>query len=468
MLTSVLGDFAAIHLVDWLRTSVKLGLALLLTDALMTRMRPAPHRRSPLDVARAWCAEHPIVVLLAGLLAIAMISLRQPHPMMPDRLLTLRQSMVGWADTGELLTYRTPDALHRGTRGDDAGIYLLAPLFVVLRVPAETIIPLLAVAAAVAMMLLWAAAVRLAARGPLGPFAALVALPPLLLLAIAWQRAGDIYWVPGAVGAAGTIALYADATTDRPADDRFGLRWLSFGLLGGLGTMFRMTASVLALVVIVTGALARRHESWRRRAVRLGAAALVLALPRLVVGVAEAQRDARFAAISGVAEPMPSEHLFWHSIYIGMGISPNPYGLVYKDSVARNYVRSVEPAASYMSPRYERILRDRVVSLVQRDPLFVLRQILVKVALLTPLILALAALLPSMRRTPWPPATRRFAWCCAAAALAGILPGLIVVPIATYLTGAVSVLVVAGLLLLYGSHLGRSAENVSVERRNAA
>lgn len=468
MLTSALGDLAAIHLVDWLRTSVKLGLALLLADALMSRARAAAHRRSPGDGVRAWCASHPMVVLLAGLVAIAAISLPQPHQIMADRLLTLRQSMIGWADTGELLTYRTADGLHRGTRGDDAGIYLLAPLFVALRLPAEAIVPLLWVTAALTMMMLWAAAVRLTSRGPLGPYAALAGLPALLLLALAFQRAGDIYWVPGAVGAAGTVALYADATTDRPARQRFALRWLLFGLLGGMATVFRMTASVLALVVILAGAVAERNESWRRRAIRLGAAALVVALPRLIVGTAEARRDARFAALSGVAEPMPSEHLFWHSIYIGMGVSPNPYGLVYKDSVARNYVRSVDPAASYMSPRYERILRDRVVTLVQRDPLFVLRQLLVKCALLTPLLLALAALLPSARRTPWQRATIRFAWCCAAAMAAGMLPGLIVVPIATYLTGAVSVLVVAALLLLYGGELGRSVDDVSMERRNAA
>jgi hypothetical protein len=274
----------------------------------------------------------------------------------------------------------------------------------------------------------------------------------MLLLALGWQRAGDIYWIPGAVGAVASVALYDESFGGPLPAPRFARRWLLFGILGGVATVFRLTVGVLAIAVVLAAALVRGRESWRRRGLRLAAAVMIIVLPRLIVRAAEAPRDRYFASTAAAAGPMPSEHLFWHSIYIGLGISPNPYGLVYKDSVARNLVRNRDPGAPYMSARYERVLRDRVANLARTDPLFVVRQMLVKCLLLTPLLLCFAVLIPAMRRARTDRPMHRFALACVMGMGAGLLPGLIVVPISTYLCGAISLFIVAAVLALVANH----------------
>lgn len=61
----------------------------------------------------------------------------------------------------------------------------------------------------------------------------------------------------------------------------------------------------------------------------------------------------------------------WHGIWCGLGVYDNPYGFVWDDSCADNYVKSVNPDAVYCTDPYYDILRDRVIEVIKEDPIWV-------------------------------------------------------------------------------------------------
>ncbi len=54
-------------------------------------------------------------------------------------------------------------------------------------------------------------------------------------------------------------------------------------------------------------------------------------------------------------------HVFWHPLYLGLGVVSNHYGIRWNDNNARAYVKRVDPTAPYLSARYESALRKRVI-----------------------------------------------------------------------------------------------------------
>jgi hypothetical protein len=101
-----------------------------------------------------------------------------------------------------------------------------------------------------------------------------------------------------------------------------------------------------------------------------------------------ARRDAALARI-GQSATSPNSHLLWHTVYIGLGFIPNSEVSEYRDGVAGDKVRSIDPTATYASTRYEAIIKNEVWSLAKRKPILVIGILTAKAGIVICLFLIL-------------------------------------------------------------------------------
>jgi hypothetical protein len=136
-------------------------------------------------------------------------------------------------------------------------------------------------------------------------------------------------------------------------------------------------------------------------------------------------------ASMGETPTFMNRHMVWHSIYIGFGFIPNPEVPEYNDSVAMDKVRSIDPAASNGSAKYDAILRGQVFNLVKRRPILLIENLAAKVTIV---ILWTCLFLSPSRRFLF--ADRKLLWLDAAfVAAIGVsaMNAILVVPKPAYL-----------------------------------
>lgn len=107
-----------------------------------------------------------------------------------------------------------------------------------------------------------------------------------------------------------------------------------------------------------------------------------------------ARRDIALAKVGATATAMNGRPL-WHTAYIGLGFIPNSEVSEYKDGVADEKVRSIDPTAAYTSGKYEAILRREMWNIVKRRPILVIKVLAVKMGIV--ILLALSLLYPARR-----------------------------------------------------------------------
>lgn len=107
-----------------------------------------------------------------------------------------------------------------------------------------------------------------------------------------------------------------------------------------------------------------------------------------------ARRDAALAKV-GQTPTAVNSHALWHTVYIGLGFIPNSEVSEYRDGVAGEKVRSIDPTAAYASAKYEAILRRELWGIVKRRPWLVIQSVAAKAAIV--IVLALILLYPVRR-----------------------------------------------------------------------
>src|SRR5439155_288356 len=204
-----------------------------------------------------------------------------------------------------------------------------------------------------------------------------IVAPILTLIQLDYIGVSDVYWAP-----AWALLL------------ALPLVWMSFrrwtrwtlwifaglALIAGMASSFRAQAGLPILLGLAI-ALLVSPTNWRVRSLfAVVMIASYLTTESLIVESVRAMRD------STVHQPLAAEfrtsHIFWHNAYIGLGFIPNEYGLKWDDSVASNAVERVDPGAVLGTPRYEDDVRALYLDLLRRDPWFVLRGYVVKIAVL--------------------------------------------------------------------------------------
>jgi len=105
----------------------------------------------------------------------------------------------------------------------------------------------------------------------------------------------------------------------------------------------------------------------------------------------------RNAALANVGETAAAQNSrpLWHTFYIGLGFIPNSEVPAYRDEVAADKVRSVDPTVVYSSTQYEAILRHQVWSILKRKPMLLIENLVAKAGVIA--ILGLILLYPARR-----------------------------------------------------------------------
>jgi hypothetical protein len=101
-----------------------------------------------------------------------------------------------------------------------------------------------------------------------------------------------------------------------------------------------------------------------------------------------ARRDAALARVGQSARSQNS-HLLWHTVYIGLGFIPNSEVSEYRDGVAADKVRSIDPNATYASTNYEAIIKQEVWNIAKRKPLLVTGILMAKAGIVISLAMIL-------------------------------------------------------------------------------
>ena len=82
-----------------------------------------------------------------------------------------------------------------------------------------------------------------------------------------------------------------------------------------------------------------------------------------------------------------SQHLFWHTVYLGLAYLNNPYVPAWRDTAAREYAQKVDPHVVIYGPEYESILENRVKQIFHQDPLFIFYTVTAKLGVLASMLL---------------------------------------------------------------------------------
>jgi hypothetical protein len=246
--------------------------------------------------------------------------------------------------------------------GDDGGAYLFAPaigwLLGTSGVNGLHVLYLLLFGAAIAAypLIFWGLF-----RSKPAAFMAPVALTAGLLLAVGTT---DVYWAPAwAILALGPPLLLV--ATRRPPRSPL---WLGLIALGaGLATSLRAGAGL----GVVLGCLLAAWALPLRRLHKAGAAALIvaayLAVTPGLIRLAEDYRDAH-SLQPRVFDSLPSSHLFWHPLYLGLGFLPNRWHIRWDDAIGIERAARIDPSASYPSADYDAIVRRLFFDAVDSAP----------------------------------------------------------------------------------------------------
>jgi MFS family permease len=71
-------------------------------------------------------------------------------------------------------------------------------------------------------------------------------------------------------------------------------------------------------------------------------------------------------------------HVFWHTIYLGLGFLNNIYGIKYDDNIAYYLAKQKNPNIDLHSKEYENIMKSEVINTVKKDPWFILKTLFAK------------------------------------------------------------------------------------------
>jgi hypothetical protein len=187
-----------------------------------------------------------------------------------------------------------------------------------------------------------------------------------------------------------------------------------------------------SIVICMTFLLTMFTTQYRIKKFRLALPFILLAcVPSVLFERSQiARRDEALAKVGETAKAVNS-HALWHTIYIGLGFIPNSEVPEYRDEVAGNKVRSIDPTVAYTSAKYQAILRSELWGILKRRPIMVVGIFAAKAGIV--ILLASILLFPARRLI----FTERSAlWLDAAFVLTigmSAMNGIVAVPRASYL-----------------------------------
>jgi hypothetical protein len=269
--------------------------------------------------------------------------------------------------------------------GDDPGIYYFIPQLAALSgLPLERSIDLFfGTILAVSLLSGIAGFLSILNRWPLKLWSVFA----LCMLLWFCYRKGDIY-----------IALSAPAVAIVPwvlhllKKNAAGAGMATFlfgvGLLAGFANEMRSHAATGLMIFVVILVAFEWKRGWGRKLALLAALLAGMTVSVAYFDALLARRDAYVATVQPLYTPTVDHHSIWHALYIGLGfIKNNPYVPDYRDEVAKQTVHSISPSTPFLSPEYERILRNEFFRIVREHPGFILVTLIAKLRFILFLLL---------------------------------------------------------------------------------
>ncbi|MBD0320917.1 MAG: hypothetical protein ICV87_11325, partial [Gemmatimonadetes bacterium] len=276
---------------------------------------------------------------------------------MPYRYQTLEKLMRGYEATGVPLVGSDGHVLSAEPYVDaGAGLYYLVPLIGrTFHVPLDTALAIYTAAAVGIGLVFGVVGAFLLFRSPWARASAVLGIG---LVSAACYRFGEGY-LCGAVAVLATIPLFLYLYR-RGRTGPLLVALAATGLLVGVADQIRSLIGAPVLLFILLVLALDTAGAWRRRALCAAVLLLGCAVPYAYGAHLVRQRDAYVSTMANARRPAVLGDALWHPMYLGLGYLPNRYGITYSDMAAVNRVRTVDPSAPYLSPRYTDILRRAV------------------------------------------------------------------------------------------------------------
>ena len=246
----------------------------------------------------------------------------------------------------------------------------------------------------------------------------------------------DIYWVSAWVQLLCLPILFVLAKRWK----KHSTLWLfPLMIVASFASSIRINAGMPVLLAAVLLALVKVRNWLPRLGLLLLLVFFYLSIQPLAFNAIRSYRD-HVVGDPTLGQRHPTVHPIWHNVYIGLGYVENSYGIRWDDSVTMAAVKRVDPNAAYLSQEYEAIARQLVLSMTQKDPAFVARNIIVKfgVVVQTALQQFWGFLLAFLIALAWGSERhelRTYALLTVPGLLLGLLPPILTVPYVQYELG---------------------------------
>ena len=351
---------------------------------------------------------------------------------MGDRYMWLNEADAGWRVSGVPLVGYLDGKAVPVPCGDDTGLYYIVPLLA--RTTRRSIdfsidfflLGALFASALIGLAGLWAGTQKAWKRG----FAVLV----VAFATYVAFKLGDVYIMQAASVLAvipWALQLFLNNKSFRILEIFLFVTGVYLGLAHWVRTHSGTSVILFLLVLILAASLKPK-----RKVILVAMLALGFMIPAIYSHVVVYQRDMYLSSREPNYHPQTTHHVFWHTVYVGLGYLNNPYVAGWHDVVGAEAVAAVAPHVIYASPEYDSILRQRVLQIFHRDPRFVLYTYSAKFGVVLVMLL-IAANLGIIASILYPKglALELAFWL---SMTFGVIPGLIGIPVPQYVSGMIA------------------------------
>ena len=149
--------------------------------------------------------------------------------------------------------------------------------------------------------------------------------------------------------------------------------WVMAGLVAlAIALLLRQSIGLMGILASA-GAVLGSFWIGRKRASAIRDHAILLFAVVLVAFTPAALLNARDALYDIPPTGQIEQHGISHSLYIGLGVVDNAFGIEWSDAKGDEAVKRVDPNVGYVSKEYYRILGQEYLKLVKSDPIEVVR-----------------------------------------------------------------------------------------------
>ena len=385
--------------------------------------------------------------------------IRQPVPthirLMGYRYVELRRTLRGLNCSGVPLVAFDGLRYRRAGSEDDPGLFFFVPEMArTFGLSLETAVDLTLIGAVLLAFLCGLMGWIRITPAPLGRR---LCLAGLVLLTIVILIAGDVY-VMSAVPALACVPWTLYFSSREKLTLGAVVTYAGAGALSQVAGFFRGYAGTGLILFSLMIAFGVYRMKPRARAVLLLALLLAGVGTELFFDHLFVERSRFLGAEQDAIFGSTQVHVFWHSVYIGLGYVKNSDVPAYQDEVAFAKVRSLKPGVAPLSREYEQVLKSAVIDLAKRRPFLIVENVVVKTAVILLFCVAAANIgLYASKLAPKPLWLALGFWL--AIAFNGLF-GILVIPNPKYLLGLIA------FAALYGMYsVEYAAERADIARR---